>query len=182
MTRPDPRMFDCCTRQDALDRTRMLLGAYRKGECEDPEIFVRSVASIFAAYPREVVMRVTDPLDGIQTKIKWLPSVAEVKEACEKLMQPVYDRIRDERIRDQNARLLPQREATPEERQRATDRWFNEIRPTMAAADRPLPETPEQARAKLRAMRPDLDDAAFDEFWISLGTHVPKTTFAPVKA
>ena len=70
---------------------------------------------------------------------------------------------------------------TPEQRARAVRRWYEDIRPTFQIADKPAPETPEQARAKLRAMRPDLDDAAFDEFWISLGTHVPKTSFAPLK-
>lgn len=70
---------------------------------------------------------------------------------------------------------------TPEQRKRATDRWFNEIRPTFQISDKPAPETPDQAKAKLRALRADLDDEAFDAFWIGLGTHTPKSSFAPLK-
>jgi len=170
-----------CSPEIVSDCARMLVGAYRRNDAEDPALFIRAAATVLAGYPEKIVRRVTHPAYGIPSRLKFLPSIAEIRDACEEAMKPVYAAEREERLRAKNAVLLAPPVVTAEQRARATERWFNEIRPTMAAADKPLPETPDQARAKLRAMRPDLDDAAFDDFWISLGTHVPKATFAPLK-
>jgi hypothetical protein len=42
-----------------------------------------AVAATLAEYPKEVVQHVTDPRSGLPAKLKFLPSVAEVREACE---------------------------------------------------------------------------------------------------
>lgn len=42
-----------------------------------------AVAATLAEYGPEVVEYVTDPRTGLPAKLKWLPSVAEVREACE---------------------------------------------------------------------------------------------------
>lgn len=42
-----------------------------------------AIAATLADYPREVVEHVTDPRTGLPAKLKFLPSVAEVREACE---------------------------------------------------------------------------------------------------
>jgi hypothetical protein len=42
-----------------------------------------AIAATLADYPREVAEHVTDPRSGLPAKCKFLPSVAEVREACE---------------------------------------------------------------------------------------------------
>lgn len=67
----------------AAKRTAILFGCYRKGDANDPEIYTAAVAATLAEYSQEVVEYVTDPRTGLPAKLKWLPSVAEVREACE---------------------------------------------------------------------------------------------------
>ena len=67
----------------AAERTGILFGCYRRGEANDPEIYTMAIAATLAEYPREVVEHVTDPRTGLPAKLKFLPSVAEVREACE---------------------------------------------------------------------------------------------------
>jgi hypothetical protein len=74
------------------EAVKRLIGAYRKGEAEDAETYTRSIAIVLAAYPQEVVYRVTDPRNGIQSRSQWLPTVHEVKEACEREMLPIRNR------------------------------------------------------------------------------------------
>lgn len=79
-----------CSRTIAAEQTRRLIGAFRKGEAEDPLMYTTSVAQLLASYPEDVVLKVTNPVDGLQTKSQWLPTLAEIKAACEALMAPVY--------------------------------------------------------------------------------------------
>lgn len=60
-----------------------MLGCFRKGDAADPAVFTTAVASVLSGYPEGVVMAVTSPVSGIPAKLKWLPSIAEVREACE---------------------------------------------------------------------------------------------------
>jgi subtilisin family serine protease len=69
--------------QYATKRTAMLFGCYRKGDANDPEIYTAAIAATLAEYEQEVVDYVTDPRTGLPSKLKWLPTVAEVREACE---------------------------------------------------------------------------------------------------
>lgn len=66
----------------------MLFGCYRKGEAEDPDTYAAAVAAVLAAYPTPIVYRVTDPLRGLPGRSRWLPTVAEVRDACEMEMAP----------------------------------------------------------------------------------------------
>lgn len=45
--------------------------------------FVTQLGAILERYPDEVVEYVTDPMTGIQRKVKFPPSIAEVVEACD---------------------------------------------------------------------------------------------------
>lgn len=68
----------------AAERARLLFGCYRKGEANDPETYAAALAAILAEYPREVIVKVTDPRVGLARTNKFIPSVAEVSEACDK--------------------------------------------------------------------------------------------------
>lgn len=66
-----------------LQAARRLLGCYRTGEANDPEVYIFGVVRVFSGYPIEVAYGIADPLSGLPSKIKWLPTIVEVKEACD---------------------------------------------------------------------------------------------------
>lgn len=76
----------------------MLLGCYRRGDANDPDIYVRAVASVLGEYPIEIIKAVCDPRFGLPSKSEWLPTVSEVKGACEATMAPIDRREREERF------------------------------------------------------------------------------------
>jgi hypothetical protein len=65
-----------------------LLGCYRTGDANDPEVYVAAVFAVLSDYPLDIVTAVTDPRTGIASKLKWLPTIAEVKAACEAIAEP----------------------------------------------------------------------------------------------
>lgn len=109
----------------AAERTRFLCGCYRKGQADDPEVYVAAVATVLAAYPEDIVRRVTHPLYGLPSEGDWLPTIHEVKAACERLMGPLRAAEKRERASCETARLLapPAKPAGPIERERALAKW-----------------------------------------------------------
>lgn len=79
-----------CDRSIATERATILLGCYRTGAANDPEIYVRAIVSVLMRYPEQVVNAVTEPATGLPSRLKWLPAVAELVEACEAEMAPIY--------------------------------------------------------------------------------------------
>jgi hypothetical protein len=74
----------------------MLFGFYRKDEVHDPQQYIAGVAAIFSGYNWRVIERVTDPRTGIAPEKTFVPSLAEIREACDrnavllqKMAQPV---------------------------------------------------------------------------------------------
>ena len=86
----------------------MLFGCYRKGEANDPEIYTAAIAATLAEFTDDVVEFVTDPRTGLPATCKWLPTVAEVREACKKRAEAV-----------ENIKILHERGYT----QTADGRW-----------------------------------------------------------
>ena len=74
----------------AAERARLMLGCYPNGRANDPDTYVAAVAAILSEYPQAVVQRVTDPRTGIARKVKFLPSIAELSEACERALLEVW--------------------------------------------------------------------------------------------
>lgn len=84
----------------------MLLGCYRRGDANDPDIYVRAVASVLGEYPLDIIRAVCDPRFGLPSKSEWLPTVSEVKGACEAAMAPIDRKEREERfLADRRAAL-----------------------------------------------------------------------------
>lgn len=69
----------------AVERAKLLASCYRKDDAADPEVYAGAIASILSQYPADVVQRVTDPRSGIPSRLQWLPSVKEVRDACEEI-------------------------------------------------------------------------------------------------
>jgi hypothetical protein len=81
--------FGQCSALQAGEAAKILLGLYPKGQVDDPDTYAAGIATILAAYPTDVVQQICSPW-GLPTRVKWLPSVYEVKEACEIAMGPYY--------------------------------------------------------------------------------------------
>jgi hypothetical protein len=108
---------DQCDPQLAAMMAGQLFACYRASEANDPEMYVAAVAANLARFPEPIVRQVCSPAVGLPTENKWLPSVAEIREACEKLMAPVYaERRRAALLADTAKVLAPLPPATAESR------------------------------------------------------------------
>jgi hypothetical protein len=132
-------------------RVKLLLGCYREGQVRDSAVYASAVATVLSRYPEAVVMKVTDPADGLPSRCEWLPTVAEVKAACERLMEPARrEAARYRAARDTQA-LIATTPMADGEGERIAAHW-QQVRPTLAAPDNaPAPEPFEQAVERLRA-------------------------------
>src|SRR5579859_6088591 len=72
-----------CSADEALGRAMLLLGCYRKADCADPEVFATAAVAVLSHYPADVVLQVTDPHSGIAARSKWVPTISELREACD---------------------------------------------------------------------------------------------------
>src|SRR4051812_28055790 len=66
------------------DRIQILFSAFRRDDFANPEGFVTQLGVVLSDYPEEVIRYVTDPRTGLQRKLKFPPSIAEVIEACDR--------------------------------------------------------------------------------------------------
>jgi hypothetical protein len=80
-----------CSAAVAAEGTRLLFGAYRKGEAHDPDTLVASIVAILTLYPEWVVRRVTDPRTGLAGKSQFMPNVFDVRQACEAEMKSLRE-------------------------------------------------------------------------------------------
>ena len=61
----------------------MLFSYYRKDEVANARMFFTGIVAVFTDYSPDVVRYITDPRTGLQRRIKFLPSIAEIVEACD---------------------------------------------------------------------------------------------------
>jgi hypothetical protein len=95
----------------ATERARLLLGQFRRGEANDPETFITSVAAVFSRYPEATVISVTDPRTGLATKKDWLPTIREIVDECELLEAPNRRAAERKRVAEQTLKNLTEFEA-----------------------------------------------------------------------
>lgn len=70
----------------SIERARLLFGQFRKGDANDPETYSASIAAVLAEYPDEVIRQATDPRTGLGSRLNWLPTVKEVREFCQEVV------------------------------------------------------------------------------------------------
>ena len=113
----------------ATGRARILLGCYRRGEAEDPETYTGAVIVLLSSYPETVVLRVTDPRTGLPGKVKFLPTISEVKDACEAEMGPIRRAIeRDNRAAFVRSDKRRSDDVSPERRRQLADALRDSIK------------------------------------------------------
>jgi len=79
-----------------------MFGCYRKGDANDPDVYVAALTLVLSAYPEHVIRAMTNPDSGLPSKHTFLPSVAEVKQACDTYIKPELDhKERQIRINEQ---------------------------------------------------------------------------------
>lgn len=90
-------------------RAAILIGCYRKSDAADPEIYTTAVIAVLTKYRPEVVSAVTEPSTGLPSRLKWLPSIAEIVEACEEEAATQAETRRlEEELRRPPQRRLPE--------------------------------------------------------------------------
>lgn len=129
-----------------------MLGCYKRDEAADPEIFMRAVISVLLEYPEWTVHNVTEPSSGIPSKIKWLPSIAEIKEACEEQVGHLRRNAdREEHVR-KAFKALPSLEEVDDLARERVDRLVEKFkRETRGTPD------PEVERRKAKAFTDNLE-------------------------
>ena len=73
----------CTPPDEASVYASRLLGFYPAREVNDPKAFSSGMTALLSAYPVDLVRRVCDPVTGLPSRLKFLPTLAEVKEALE---------------------------------------------------------------------------------------------------
>ena len=150
----------------AARQAAKLFGCYPRNDANDPETFLTAATAILASYSEVVADRVCDPLrrDSLPSKSKFLPSIAEIRAACEVEMV-WYDTVeRRDRERRHTAEVLaPAPPATAESRARvrqAADELLAELGvANPKAIDFSKPRSPgeaEVARRYFEARLPEL--------------------------
>jgi len=78
--------------KSSTDRMRMakyhaklILGCYRAAEVSDPDVYTTAIMTLLARYPADIGARLSDPKDGVAGRFKWLPTVSEIREECDRL-------------------------------------------------------------------------------------------------
>lgn len=104
---------------DAAKYAARLISFYRKDDVGDPEVFAAGMIAVMGLYPANVLREVVSPTVGIPRRLKFLPSIAEVSEACEAICVRIATEER------KAAQPEPDRapETTPEQRARMRDRF-----------------------------------------------------------
>lgn len=74
-----------CQPETAARRARILIGAYRRTDIDDPEVYFTSVVAVLSHFPEQIAVAATDPATGLPSKSKWPPSLAELRTECENL-------------------------------------------------------------------------------------------------
>jgi hypothetical protein len=71
----------------ATKAAQQLFGFYRRGDANDPELYVAGIAAVLTAYPEEVVRHVVRPGGELACR-EFMPGQGHVKDACEAAMEP----------------------------------------------------------------------------------------------
>lgn len=132
---------------------KILFGCYRTGEASDPVIYTRAVEAILSAYPIEIIHQVVDPVRGLASKVRWLPSPAEVKAACDELYGPI---LRAREWDNQAKRQIRERDGIEEIRSRPRQSYA-EFKDEMAKRGMPMGGG-KSATADIRPFRRYTDD------------------------
>lgn len=94
---------------------KLILGCYRAAEVSDPDVYTTAIMALLARYPVDIGARLSDPKDGVAGRFKWLPTVSEIREECDRLQTADVaaakrreDVAEQWRLREEAERPIPQ--------------------------------------------------------------------------
>lgn len=61
----------------------VLFSAYRRDDFADPDGFLAQLNIVLEGYPDAIISEITSPRTGLQRRVKFPPTIAEVVEACD---------------------------------------------------------------------------------------------------
>jgi hypothetical protein len=125
-----------CDPVTASDYANRLMGFYPAREVNNPVTFAAGMAANFAAFPRNIVKRVCDPVVGLPSRLKFLPTIADVRDALD------AERVKRDRIIGNATWII--REAKRQADEAAHDAKIAAERAAM---------TPEEREARANAIR-----------------------------
>lgn len=104
----------------ALYHSKLILGCYKTDDVSDPQVYVTAVAAVLSRYSTDIGVRLSDPKDGVAGKLKWLPSVSEIRALCDEQQaadlaaaKRAADLAEQWRLRDQFEEWFPQARPDP---------------------------------------------------------------------
>lgn len=56
---------------------------YPKAAAQAPEVWITAAVAVLCDYPASIVIEVTEPATGLPVRCKWLPTLFEIREACD---------------------------------------------------------------------------------------------------
>jgi hypothetical protein len=81
-----------------------LFDFYPLAKPSEADGFIAGCVAILAHYPPEVIAVVVDPVRGLPSKLKFMPTIADIKEACESEAKEQWER-EDRRARWRRAAI-----------------------------------------------------------------------------
>lgn len=78
-----------------------MFGCYRRNEANDPETYVVAVTALLASYEDDVILAVTDPVRGLPVQSQFVPTIKEIRDACEAFLAKQAHDAEMRRFRDE---------------------------------------------------------------------------------
>jgi hypothetical protein len=129
-----------CDAETAATLARNLVGMYPAREVHDAKAYAAGMTAVLMAHPADFVRRVCDPARGLPSRLKWLPTLADVTEAI------TAERNRRERIASNARYVIAHHDARKREAEEQAE--FEANRPSAEDRARQVAE----AMARLKAM------------------------------
>lgn len=82
-----------------------LFKQFRNDGANDAKTFMVSAVAVLQHYPKDVIAEVTHPYSGLASKQQWLPTIFEIRTACEAEMAPRRRAAQHEKVREETLRL-----------------------------------------------------------------------------
>lgn len=78
-------MADRLMLSEALEAVSKMVDAYPNGRASITDSYIGNMAALLCKYPRMIALRCANPISGVVTKTRFIPTVADVVEWCEPL-------------------------------------------------------------------------------------------------
>lgn len=98
---------------------RRLFSQFKTDATVDPKTYLVAVIELFSHYSDEIVMSVTHPFTGMASKQNWLPTIFEIRKACDRAKDDAAERTVSDAVAETLARRRDAEVAKPPVEKRA---------------------------------------------------------------